>query len=360
MPFSAQLTSKLFCGLLMIVLWLIPLSSNSQKKQPMILTKPTHDGLEDLFFSSLNFSPDGKSFVCCGDGAAYQWQVATSKKLRTFDNQAFLYNGGVIDKDDGPYAARFSPDGKTLASVSDRVKIWNTRTWQVQKILKVSGKEVYYSPDSRMLAVAESSYRIDKIKIGDTLKADDTISVWSVVTGKKLKTLKCQEGIELPGFWRNGKSIIIQCEGEKNLCAWDYGTGLVHPLRNLFTAKMMRDALAVSEKGKLLTMVTYSDNEQGTKVEVYNFALQRIKVIANRKNVSCLAISANGKVLAVGGGGVDDDTEDSVSVYATATWRELYRIKWNDAVALALSPDGTWLGMGDSVKNINLWKLPKR
>jgi WD40 repeat protein len=346
---------RMICGLILASMLPFRANAGTEEQKPRILTKSTHY-LGDLFYGSFDFSPDGESFVCVGEGYAHQWSTRTGKKLRAFDKQPYVYSGGVIEKDDGPYSARFSPDGKTLASTSDRVRIWDTKTGQVRRVLNVSASDAVYSPNGQIIAVAESHFRVDKDMIGDVIKPDDTISLWRVATGEKIHSLHRKEGVRLLGFWRNGKSILIQRESQGKLEEWELKTGKFRPV-NLPNRGNDQERFVVSERGNWLAMVNYPEAKRGAEIEIYDFTPKRIKVIRPMNNGFCLAASADGKMLAIGGTG-HYNHEASISLYDTKSWHEVYRIM-GDPGELALSHNGRWLAVGDMGKDITLWKLPK-
>ncbi len=103
----------------------------------------------------VSFSPDGNR-VATGEwasGRARVWEVATGVLLHTFEEPPFCQ-------------VKYSPDGKWLATNSSRVRIWNAETWELVTELPVegtsiSGVDVSFAPDARMVAVSDSTARIN-------------------------------------------------------------------------------------------------------------------------------------------------------------------------------------------------------
>ena len=83
--------------------------------------------------NSVAFSPDGKT-LASGSFEVKLWDVASGRELRSLDTHS-----------DASFSVAFSPDGKTLASAgwNFTIKLWDT----------VSGKEL------RSLGPSREAYR---------------------------------------------------------------------------------------------------------------------------------------------------------------------------------------------------------
>src|SRR5438309_266289 len=95
-------------------------------------------------------------------------------------------------------AAAFSPDARTLASVSeDRMtRVWDLATGKARTTLKgdrVGLTAVAFSPDGKTLA---------------GVRPDGTIRLWQVTTGKELASLK--EGEGPLAFSPDGKTLACR------------------------------------------------------------------------------------------------------------------------------------------------------
>ena len=213
-------------------------------------------GIEKV--NSLQFSRDGgRLVVASGVAGAYGMAVVYSAQ----SGEALHQLGGHRDV---LYAAKFSPDGKTIATAGyDReIKLWDSRSGELLRSMKGHNGAIYdlaFSPDGKVLISG---------------CADETVKLWRVATGKRLNTLSQPEGEVLAvGVTADGKNIIA-ASSDNRLRVWalnDSEQTQTNPIlvtRSVSDSpflKLQTDAdgkrlLGLTEKGELVVVETSSWN----------------------------------------------------------------------------------------------------
>ena len=153
----------------------------------------------------VDFSPDGRRLATgAADQLIWIWDARTRRGVRTLAG----HTAAVLD-------VRFSPDGKRLASGSaDRsVRLWDLdagRAVRTHEGLADGVSCVTFSPDGQRLGADSGS----------------DAEVWSVETGKKLRTLS---GEALRGLRGVGKTVVgVAFGGDGAVIATAHKGGAVH------------------------------------------------------------------------------------------------------------------------------------
>jgi WD40 repeat protein len=150
------------------------------------------------------FSPDGK-YLATGDdtGVIRIWRVTDGKMLLTYTAHAAWI-----------WSIAYSPDGTILASAStDRtVKLWSAQAGESLKVLQGHEHWVYavaFSPDGTTLASGSS---------------DHTIRLWSPRTGQCLRMLEGHDGAVYSVTF-NIAGILATGSQDKTIKLWNVASG---------------------------------------------------------------------------------------------------------------------------------------
>ena len=159
-----------------IVIWTVPAKGKKAAK-PRVLSGHTKPAIR------LAFSPDGKQLVSGSqDYSARLWDVSTGKSLHVL----------TPEKADSPVsAAKYSHDGKLVATTGTRLCFWDPETGEEkEEVLPekacIGVRSIAFSPDDSLLAVST-------INLKDTKKG--MIEVWDLKSQEKLAEAADPDGM---------------------------------------------------------------------------------------------------------------------------------------------------------------------
>jgi len=223
------------------------------------------------------------------------------------------------------WAARFSPDGKLVASgsVDSTVRMWERDNGQVIHVLKhpIGVTNLAYSSDGKFLAT--SCY-------------DGIIRIWDAGTGSLVKTLGTNGGtVWSLAFSPDGKTIVSGGE-DKLVKLWDVQSGKFirslggHTL-NIWCVKFSPDGSKIAS-GSFDSTLKIWDVANGTLLKT---------ITEHTEAIVDLAFNHNGETLATTS---DDKT---IRLWSTSDFRLIRTMKVPEHVqAVAFSPDDKYLVTG--------------
>jgi WD40 repeat protein len=279
------------------------------------------------------FSPDGKTLATVTMVHGFQllgivklWDVAARKEVRKLEW-----------KQTGVHAVAFSPDGQLIAAsgwtvmldgqfrkTTGIVRVCDAATGREQLSLTGHGSLIdalAFSPDGRFLA---------------TGGGDENVRLSTVAQGQEVRRLGGHGGrVTALTFSPDGKSLASVGANMK-VRLWDVATG--------------QERLVLQGSGKVVHAVRFAPDGR----TVATVAGERILLVADaatgqerlrlkvKSDVCAVAFSPDGRTLAVGSG---SGTNGEVTFWDAATGKSLATAK-NDkgrCFDVAFSPDGLWL-----------------
>ena len=274
------------------------------------------------------FSPDGKTLASVSyDTTSLLWDVTTGRLKTSLSKRLGL---GL--------SAAFSPDGRTLAlaNVDHIARLWDVASWQQKAALvghtdKISG--LAFSPDGAILATA--SY-------------DNTARVWDLSTHRCQAVLQGHQGAVLTVAVAPDGKVIATGGHDETVRLWFALSG--GPKSSWTTANLSSVCtLAFSPDGRSLA----TGSSDGT-VRFWHAANGQVKSAfpAHKGSVMSLAFSPDGTRLATAG------LDKAVRLWDVAKAQIKATLDHQDEVAtVAFSPDGKILATAGRDKVVRVWEI---
>ncbi len=359
---------------------LSPIAAQSDRRVELVV-QTSHTSV----IYSLSFSPDGRILASAGSGSVILWEVKSGRQVRIFRGSAPVV---------------FGPDGNTLAAVSDEdkdgdeknIKLWNL----------ISGKEIHtleghtskvkslaFNYDGTVLASGgEETTSNDKGTINAGAGSDATIKLWSVQSGKVIRTLRGHDSdVGCLAFSPDGKILASGSGGVRDVEStgdskkeestfydttiklWDVEKGV--ETRTLLGHVHTIDALRIKADGKTLVSASSASDEYVIKVWDIANGMEKRSFSGRKPQAITAVLSADGNVFA--GSTVEGEIE-WINVSTGEVIRRVTgpkaRIAWTNAntgrveqsvpsmvIALAFSPDGKRLASADMAATVIIWDV---
>jgi len=321
----------------------------------------------------LAFSSDGRYLASCSD------QV--QPRLVLWRGCNWTTPAGLPGRQNGDYSVAFSPDSKTLASVSrdDRVFLWDTERREERAALK-GHKDI-------VLSVAFSH---DGKKVASA-SVDRTIRVWNAVSGEAILVLRGHTGRVQSVAFSSDDRTLVSASKDGTARVWDAATGDVLNVLRGHVGRIW--CAAISPDGKMLATVGEDETirlwdplaPQGFwhgptargSVKAMAFAPQNTLLVWAMKELSywtadtwqdkappvvllessrAAAFSPDSAMLAVG------TEQGTVSLWGPWSGKPRGTLGRRDrgsrATCLAFSPDGQVLAVAQENRTLELWDVP--
>ncbi len=154
----------------------------------------------------IEFHPDGILVTSDANGNVSLWSLKGTEMEFAMSLQGHI---GLV------WAARFSPDGKKIASCGEdgNIKIWNIQTGQCLQALEAHSmrcESISFSPDGNILASGS---------------ADKTIKIWDINTGQCLKILNGHTNILRSVVFSPDGTMLASGSEDCTVKLWDVHSG---------------------------------------------------------------------------------------------------------------------------------------
>lgn len=263
------------------------------------------------------YSPDGK-LVATGSERVVLWDVASMTKIVPLEYESIVWS------------VAFSPDGRWLVSThgDGSILIWDVANRELKANLRQhSGgvRAISFSADGKRLATASD---------------DHSVILWDAANWHKEAVFTRHETRVAAVAFSAHSRWIVSADQSAILIRHD----LTHDQAALKIVPPRAEAaycVAISPDDRFLA-TTYGIYDAETGVALVPHGYWR--------NVYSAAFSDDGGLLI----GVTDHGE--VVVLETATWREIARQKWTKSplVSMSISPDGRYLVTGEDDRKVRL------
>jgi len=300
--------------------------------------------LRTAYASSLNFAQDGNSLFALGLDFD-SWDVRTGKLLRRLSG---ISTG----------TGTLSPDGKLVASIDFQDRTVRLVDAATGALLRKFGRDLYeglsFSPDSKVLAAFGNS---------NPSRPQATLDLWNVPTGERVHSCSGHEGqVRCVAFTPDSKTLLSG-GADHSIRLWNVATG--NEIRRMNDCPVAISHIAISPNATQLAIIGQLENRWPNteyRVRIWDVAagteIRQLSVAPNHDSPADVGFKAalfapDGKTLVTGG------ADRYIRVWDLTTGQEVKRIDVGSAnlSCMALSPDGKVLALGIPLITIRLIEL---
>lgn len=337
----------------------ITLKIEKEREGLLQLTHPKALRHEGYQLSTFAFDREGRRIVTAGYSQPEPAPEADKGKPAGLRGHITLWDA-VADKEiarfpgdfGAPFDMKFSPDGKTIlaggrarnSEMGVELTLWDAETFQpirqfeghTRRVLRVA-----WSPDGRLVASGSS---------------DRTLRVWDPATGKQLVALAHPSTPMYPVFSPDGKTLIAGCDNIVKI--WNVETW--QERSTIEDRSMGLHGVDVSPDGRYLAAAGIPYEPDGRSMSMSKGGLARLWHTAGGPQratwrleafPTSIAFSPDGRFVAVCG--------HKSSIWNVESQEEvavLQRDISSSSDRIAFSPDGKWMGIGESI-GVFLWDV---
>jgi len=288
--------------------------------------------------NSMAFSPDGKSILLGGTGAA-RVDSETGEILTRYLGHTFVNSVPIVT------GVAFSPDGtQVLTGSYDRTaKLWDAATGTELRTFSGHGdwvKSVAFSPDGTQILTGSD---------------DNTAKLWDTATGTEIRTFSGHtEDVNSVAFSPDGAQVLTGAGNSfeslySTAKLWDTDTG--EEIRTYTGHTQAINSVAFSPDG---TQVLTGSDDNTAKVWDTASGTEMRTFVGHTEAVSSVTFSPDGANVLTGG-----TYDNTAKLWDAATGTEIRTFAGHTSwvLSVAFSPDGARVLSGDYSGTAKLWDV---
>jgi len=239
-------------------------------------------------FGDVAFSPDGKMFVTAPGNITQEPRSIRFWDAKTYKVIAKLENAGIVQR------IQFSPDGKSLAVVSDIesadsdkiiLELWDVASKKLAAVQVAKDRAI---DGSALNVMSQVAFSPDGSKLATITK--QTVEVWDLKTGEVVQTLQGHQG-DATGVWFSPDGHFLVSTGEQRLAPDKEPVGelIIWNALNGQKVKTLPDYnyATFSPEGKLIA--------SGSGKDYSLIDVNTVNVISHFPQIGALRFSRNGQ-----------------------------------------------------------------
>jgi len=250
----------------------------------------------------LCFSPDGKILATFGWVHNELWDVATGKRLRSWDVGNYRHADGIYA---GAKAAAFTRDSKTLITggFDKAIRFWDVATGkQTREIAGVPNpiEKLTLSPDDKLLATIGFTVTPIDVTRSD-FRTDSFVRIWDLTAGKEVRQLRTPAGETSAKYPRPFNAMAFSPDGRSLVTGGPASVlRVLDPISGRELRRLALDcpnpwAMSFSPDGKTLAVTV-----GGQSVRLFDWpkGKDRFPVVGHQGRFNSAVVSGDAKVVA--------------------------------------------------------------
>lgn len=288
---------------------------------------------------SASFSPDGIYIVSASfDGTIRIWNAETGKEIKKIINDYFANDSESLINHDYFTYATFSPDGKSILSVSN-YSVYNILDVETGKDLDVKNpvrwsnpiRSAIYSPDGKSIVSATT---------------DNTIVVLDAETGRRMKRLSGHnDKVNFAAFSPDGKHVVSASD-DNTIRIWDINRSLELKILEGHSSGVL--STAFSPNGNRIASSSFDETIHIRDAET---GIVLDTLIGHTKRVISVSFSPDGNRIA------SASYDNTIRIWDTETGLVLDTLKGHARAinSISFDPDGKYIVSASDDSTVCIW-----